>query len=200
MYDISIILKTLINSEIPDQISQKIDSAYEAFEKTQITIRSHRDFNECIAAIVWHIYLNGLLLPKNLGKDAGLGEAIGILEHHYDNQNATGYDAAYLDAVEDTGKGIEFVLQKIAEIIKAMEIAQWQNSVFFSTIDPLDKNRHLEIVRVLLEKYGTRFPENIRFANPVRFIGLYREIIESVVSSEKLIRQIASPSKYLNIN
>jgi hypothetical protein len=196
MFDVDVLLKTLIDSEIPDQISQKIDAAYETFDRPHITINCHRDFNEYIAAFVRHIYISCILLPKNLSKDAGFGEALGILETYYDNHGATGYDAAYLDAIGESGKGIKFVLREIAEIIKAKEFAQWLNSVFISTIDPLNKNHHLEIVRVLLEKYGTRFPENVIVGNPARFISLYRELIERIRSSEMQAKQIASLNKY----
>ncbi len=194
MDKINAILDTLIKSEVPEQISGRIDATFESFI-LKYTVKSHQDFNRCLADFIQYFYKNGLLQAKSLCHKTALGEAIDLLELYYDSQDAIGYDAAYLDAVGNSGKGIGFVLQKIAEIIKTREIAQWQNSVFLSTIDPLDKNRHLEIVEVIIGKYGALFPDEIRSEKPVCFIDLYRELIIIIVSSEKQIRQIASPSR-----
>jgi hypothetical protein len=197
MDETNAILDTLIKSEVPEQISGRIDAAFESFILMKYTVKSHQDFNCCIADFIQHIYKNGLLQAKLLCHKTAIEEAIDLLERYYDSQGARGYDTAYLDALEDSGGGVDSVLRQISEILKGVEISKWINSYFVSVIDPLDKDQHLEIIKTIFGNYPSHFPKLMTNGNPARFISLYRELIESIVSSEKSLSQIAGPKKLI---
>jgi hypothetical protein len=200
MTNLDVILSTLIDSDMPESISQKIDETLNSFNIDALFVSSHEEFNDCIGGFIRQIYGNGLVLSKTLDSHTALAEAINILEQYYENQGASGYDAAYLDVIDETGKGIQFVLRELAELVKAMEVSRWLNSVYISLIDPIDKNQHLEIVKSLLEKYSDHFSTGIKESSPVSFIKSYRELIEIVISSENLNRHIIGSKRNLGLS
>jgi hypothetical protein len=200
MYDLEMIFQVLLISDVPEKISKRINETIDSFCAGGIDVSDHQTFNDCISRFIGQIYKNGLVFPKTLDSRTSLAEAISLIEQHYESQGASGYDAAYLDAVDKSGKGIEHVLRELADFIKSTEIAHWLNSFYLSNIDPIDKNRHLEIIIDLLKKYPLHLPDNIRKGNPARFIRYYRDLIELVVSSEKFSGQLVSSGRNIGPN
>jgi len=184
------ILTILINSEIPNIISKKIEIATADFATSPTKIANYQEFNYQIAEYIRWIYREGLIVPIFLNDRQAFSEAISLLDGYYDSQGAIGYDAAYFDAIDESGKGIGFVRQEIAESIKAIELNRWVDSLFLTIIDPLDKQQRLELVKALLKKYADDLPENIQNGNPAQFANYYRQIIELVVSGERFAQSL----------
>jgi len=200
MKDLDAILQNLLCSNMPELISNKIDEALDSFDIDAVIVFSHREFNDCICRFIRQIYGNGLIFPKALDSRTALMEAISLLEQHYESQGAAGYDAAYLDTVDESGKGIHFVLRELAELVKSIEISRWLESCYVFIIDPIDKDQHLEIIIDLLRKHPIHIPDSIRMGNPASFIRYYRDLIELVVSIERFSMQLAGPVKNLEPN
>jgi hypothetical protein len=200
MYDLDMILRTLSISDMPEMISQRIKETMDSFFAGGIDVSDHQKFNERISEFVRQIYGNALMFPRMLKSDAVLAEAINLLDQYYESPGGRGYDAAYLEAVDKPGKGIEHVLRELADFMKSREITHWLNSFYLSNIDPIDKNLHLEIVKSLLGKYFNHLPDSIRERNPASFIKYYRNLIDLVVSSEKFSGQLASSGRNIGPN
>jgi hypothetical protein len=184
------LLAELIESIPARTISDMIDSAFRSFQLPGERVASHNEFNEHIALFIQHIYRDGFINPVNLDKNAALAEAISLLDLYYEGFGVIGYESAYLDVIDDTGKGFEFVVTKMAEIIKNIETQKWLNAYYLRNINPLDKNLHAEIIKSLFEQHPEYYPENILTIDPVCFCQHYRELLDIVVQSEGLIRHL----------
>lgn len=185
------ILRILLCTSKPELISNKIDEALDSFDIDAFIVSNHQEFNDCISSFIRHIYNNGLVFPKILDSRKALSEAISFIEQYYEHQGGCGYDAAYLDAIDESSRGIQFVLRELAELVKTIEVSRWLDSCYASNIDPIDKNQHLEIIIHLFGKYSPYFPDNILKGNPARFIKYYRDLIDLVLSGEKFSAQLA---------
>jgi hypothetical protein len=200
MKNLDTILQNLLCSSMPELIGRKIEEASDGFDIDTLAVSNHQEFNDCISRFIGHIYENGLVFAKILDSRTSLSEAISLLEQHYENQGTSGYDAAYLDAIDESGKGIQFVLRGLTELVKTLEVSRWLESYYASIIDPVDKGQHLKIIIDLVKKYPIHFPDNIREGNPARFINYYQDLIELVVSVEKLSAQLAGLGRNLGPN
>ena len=184
------ILTILINSDVPDIISKKIEIAIKDFEASPTKIAHHQEFNYQIAEYIRWIYRKGLIIPISLNDRQAFSEAVNLLDSYFDSLGTGGYEAAYLDAIDEMGKGIGIIRQEIAEIIKTIEISRWVDSLFFTIIDPLDKQQRLEVIKALLEKYAGDLPENIKKGNPAQFANYYRQFLELAASGERFTRSL----------
>jgi len=184
------ILSELIESVQARMISDRIDSAFRSLQLPGVKVVSHCEFNNQIALFIQHIFRDGLINPVNLDKNAALAEAISLIDLHYEGFGVIGYESAYLEVIDESGKGLESVLTKMAEIIKSIETQKWLNAYYLRNINPLDKNLHAEIVKSLFEQYPEYYPENILTIDPVCFCQHYRELLDIVVQSEGFIRHL----------
>ena len=200
MRKLDTILMALINPEVPDLISKKIESAAESFEASSPQIVCHQEFNRHVAEYIQFICKEGLGLPIFLKTKQALSEGISLLDNYYGSLGTGGYEAAYLDAIDDMGKGIGFVRREMAKIIKTIEINRWVDSLFLTTIDPLDKQQRLEVVKALLEKYAGDLPENMKKGNPAQFANYYRQLLELAVSAERLTRSLINHNTDHDVN
>lgn len=189
----SIILE-LVEAVTPRMISDKIDSTFGSFQLPAIRITSHQEFNGEIAHFIQHIYLRGITKPITLDNRKALTEAIYLLDSNYESSGAAGYDAAYLEVVDESGKGLDYVLTQLAETVKNLEAQKWINAFYLQNINPIDKRKHFEIIKYLFEKYPEYFPDNIKVGNPIRFCKHYRELIATVLQSESFIRHLQTSS------
>lgn len=176
------------------RISDRIEYARNSFNLMTSDVKSHSEFNQEISRFIQHVYSRGLLVSKVVSSKGALSEAINLLDQYYGNQGGDGYNEAYLDAVSTTGKGIEFVLQALAEIISQREIGRYINWLFASIIDPTDKETHEVTIEGIIKKFGSLLPEEIVTGNPVRFVKNYRDLIETIISTNNLLKQIETSS------
>ena len=189
--DIDEVLAVLGNQEISNRISEQLEEALNQFDGKNFEIDSHSDFNKEIARFIQHIYKYGLLAPKMISLGNALSEVLDLLENYIDTVGMKGYESAYLDAVSTYGKGFEFVLREVAEIIKQRELQIYQNWVFSSLIDPTDWSSHKRIICSLIEGFKPFLPEDILKGNPARFVKYYRQFIDMVFSTNNLLDRIS---------
>ena len=188
------LLIELQSNDAINEISERIDRAFQSFGLTQTEIVSHRRFIETITDFIKHMYEHSLCVPRPMTKTAALSEGLDLLERYYESDGTRGFEAAYLDVSEESGRGIEFVLRQLAEIIKEREVSRYSNSRFHLAIDPTDGEAHMRIVKFLADRYGPMPPINLTQERPWRFAKHYRDLIEIVVSTEQFFTQIRNSS------
>lgn len=178
-----------------NRISDRMEDALQAFRVNEIS--SHIEFNGELRRFACHIYRTGLPVPRVISPRTALSEAIALLDRHYGGDN--GYYEAYLDAIDKEGKGFDFVLRSLTEMIKEIEIERKVNWQFASTIDPCDREEHLRIVTEILARFGSYLPEGILSGNPARFVRNYRQLLEIIISTNSLIKGIESSQNFPRI-
>ena len=175
-------------------ISERVDRAFHSFGFTQLGMLSHGAFIDTVARFTRHMYEHGLAVPRTMTRGEALSEGLDLLDRYYESGETRGLEAGYLDACDASGRGIEFVLRQLAEIVKELEVYRYRNSLFLLAIDPIDGEAHLRIVKSLAESYGPMLPTNLTNENPWRFARYYRDLIEAVVSTNQFIMQIRNSS------
>ena len=188
-------LADLQDSEAALEISEKIDRALQSFQPGAVEIASHRELIDAIARLVEHLYQHGLSVPRTLTHRSALSEALDLLDRYYESGGILGLDAALLDATDTDGKGPEFVLRQLSEIIKEREVRQYLNYRYLSAIDPTDRDMHRWIVERLIVEQESLLPQDLKTGNPARFAKYYRDLLELVISSDTFFAQIRSSSK-----
>jgi len=189
------LLADLQDSEAVIEISEKIDRALQSFQPGSAGIASYREFNDAIAELVKHLYQYGLPFPRTMTPSSALSEGFDLLDRYYESDGILGFDAAFLDATDNKGRGLEFVIRQLTEIIKEREVRQYLNYRFLSVIDPTDRDTHRWIVERLIEEQGPLLPDDLRTGNPGRFAKYYRDLLEMVISSDVFFAQVKSSSK-----
>ena len=100
-------------------IDDPIDAAVRQLQFTPEKAFSHRVFHRAISKLVGYIYEHTFQMKLHLSQP--LDEAIFLLEQYYQNGLVRGYAAALLNAADEKRDGLDRVLTRLVEIIKARE-------------------------------------------------------------------------------
>lgn len=195
---LSELLANLQDTDAVVAISEKIDKALQIFQPRFAANVSYREFNEAIAGLVKHLYQSGLSIERTMTHSLALSEGLDLLDRYYESGGIQGFDAAYLDATDKNARGPDFVLHRLAEIIKEREVRLYQSYRFLAVIDPTDRDLHRWLVERLIDDQGHLLPDDLKTGNPARFTKYYRDLLELVISSEAFITQIKNSSKGLS--
>jgi len=187
----------LDHSLIKTQFDGPIDEAARQFtHKTNYPV-THKAFHKVIAEYVMHIYDKGLNARWMLSGEP-LGQAISLLEMHYNSTYGRGYTAAAMDVSETQEGGIDVVLSQLTEIIKDNERLKHIKAVFIVNIDPTDWHLKCEIVSILLDEYKSFIPEHLLRCKPWELVNEIPTIMYRYICSESALQQVFScPEKPL---
>jgi hypothetical protein len=188
---ISDILSLLNEEHLRREIDERIDQASTAFQTTSKAVPSHRGFHEAISAFTGHIYEHGLRIPQRLSACQALGEALSILQQGYRNADTNGYDAALLDAMSPDQNGIEIVLSRMGEVIKATERQKYIRWVFASRLGPSDWHTRCHIAQVLLQRGREFLPAELLRCPPAQLADHCSALIITYLNAENLLRQMS---------
>ena len=164
-------------------IDEPIDKTIASFKLDNETPVTHDYFIENTSRFVRHIYQQGPFIRLKLSKSQAYSEATAILEQIFKNPgtNATGYEMAYLYALND----IEYVLAQISDYIKLVSRDKYKRWVYASYIDSLDWMLKCQIVDTLI-KQSTCLPPDIAGRPSFLFVDDIPELIDTITSSEQL--------------
>ena len=179
----------LDHSLIKNQFDESIDEAARQFTyKTSCPI-AHETFHKVIAEFVVWVYDKGLN-ARWMAPGMPLGQAIDLLEEHYNSVYGRGYIAAALDANDAQEGGIDIVLNRLAEIIKNVERSKHIKAIFAVNIDPADWYLKCEIVSILLEKYSWFLPEHLLRCKPWELVDEISSIMYRYICSDSALHEI----------
>ena len=181
----------LDHSLIKSQFDEPIDEAARQFTHNTSCPVTHKAFHKVIAEYVMHIYDKGLNARGMIPAEP-LGQAINLLENHYNSTYGSGYTAAALDAGETQEGGIDVVLNQLAEIIKDIERLKHIKAVFTVNIDPTDWHLKCEIVSILLDEYKSFLPEHLLGCKPWELANEIPTIMYRYICSESALQQVFS--------
>ena len=184
----------LCEERIAKEVDEPIDLAAHTF-RLKITIPiNYSKFNQVIAAFVRHLYRNGAALSHGLSEQEALAEAIFLLEGHYQNEEAKGYDKALLDAVGTDIEGFELVLYRLADAIKTVERKKYIQWVFVDNFFHLGWELKQRIVSFYLKQNEVYLQTPLIDLNPVRLVDHFCELLLNHLSDDNLINQVLANS------
>jgi len=168
----------LLNEKrITKEVDTPIDRAVSSFPIEGAGPNTSFAFNGLLSDFIRYLYKNGLRLPLCLSGRQALAEAVFLLDTRYQNEDAWGYEGAILDAIGTNDSGIELVLTRLAEIIKADEREKYINWVFTNHFSHLDWEVRERIVAVYLKRNGEVLPAELLDLDPARLVNHLRSMI-----------------------
>jgi len=191
---ISEITSSLNESYLISHIDEPIDHAVASFRWRQRPHYSHRWSNQILARFVAHLYGNGLPCPRQLSASQAYDEAVSLLEHIYEGTHANGYFAAVLDAAHAQPNGMELVLVRLAEAIKAKWRQMHVRWVFARALDPSDWALRCEIAAVLLDHLRSWLPEEMSHCHPSQFADDIPTLLSQYLDVDGQFGQVSSGS------
>lgn len=186
------VLGTIAELISEDTLAREVDEPIECsvaafkFKVASLPI-DHKTFHRAIAAFIQHVYESGLRLCRQLSDEKALSEAILLLNQSYENEDARGYDGALLDATGKGLGGLEMVLTKMAESIKAAERAKYIQWVFAVNLYCRNWKEKEDLVCAYLKQNKKYLPADLKKLNPARLVEYLTDLIANQMAGEALL-------------
>jgi hypothetical protein len=179
-------LNELSAESIAREIFIPIDEARASYIMDSIQAASNDEFNEAISAFYVHIFRHIGQLQGPLNISHALDNALALLERAF--QNNGGIITAYAEGRNPVKGGLRFIFNLMTERLKQEEKEKHILAVFKGTLDPLDFDEKVSIIKVFIQKAGSTLPEQIRSYSPGYYANHYEDIIRAYSESlEKVI-------------
>lgn len=179
-------LNELSAESIAREIFNPIDEARASYIMDSITAANNEEFNEAISAFYVHIYRHLGELQGPLNINHALPNALALLERAF--QNNGGIKTAYVEGRNPVKGGLRFIFDLMTERLKQEEKEKHIRMIFKGTLDPLDFDKKVSIIRAFMQRVGPNLPGQIRSYSPDHYASDYEDIIMAYSESlEKVI-------------
>jgi hypothetical protein len=179
-------LSELSAENIAREIYKPIDEARASYIMDSVEVANYEEFNEAISAFYVHIYRHLGQLQWPLSINHALPNALDLLERTF--QNHGGKNAAYAEGLNPVKGGLRFIFDLMTESLKQEEKEKFIRAVFKGTLDPLDFDKKVSIIKAFMQRVGPNLPEHIRGYSPEQYATDYETIIRAYSESlEKVI-------------
>ena len=185
---IDTITELLDEHRLAQEIDHPIEEALATFQYEAENSPTKDQFHNIVARFIQTVYAH------NLGKPPlsdHLSHAIAVLENQYQGLYARGYAAARIEANNARQGGMDAVLQRLAESIKASERAKYVRAVLVRYLNPADWETRCEIARVLLEYCRPFLPEEMLNCVPAQFADDIPLLVNIYLNNKNVTRQIS---------
>jgi hypothetical protein len=186
------ILQLLDEDTIKRHIEEPIQNAASKFILEKKTPLTFYQFIQTIGKFIQHIYGTGFPIPIKLTDTQAKTEALVLLEEGYQTPYAHGFCAAYLDTLNSEPDGIEYIISQIAELIIHKKKTQYIQWAYCSQIDPKNWQLKNRIAKTIFDQWEKFFPDSLRQCPPEQLSNNIPELINIILSSDQIIRNIYS--------
>lgn len=169
------ILDAINLERLAREIGIPADEARAGFTLPGVIIEDYDLFHETITA--FHLAL--IRHTDGSNPPAQPDEALGLLERTF--ADAGGLPAARAEAKFALDGGMRRILDLMTEQHKSEQRFKRVNRVLKQWLDPLDWDRQLELMRALLERLRRHLPDELKDADPARFVRRREEIVRAYV-------------------
>ena len=141
----------LLNEDALQQAcDEPIKAAASSFKWPESDRPTYEFFLNTIGSFINHVYAHGWNPRQVLAPDQAKAEAISLLQRYYQGQSASGFEAAFLDALDPTFNGMEFVVAQITQILATKAREQHIRWILHTRLNSLDwSNRRLIAAELL---------------------------------------------------
>ncbi len=168
-------------------IDGPIEKAAASFDFEQTGPINHQIFTQVTRDFVRHLYRKAIWGWENISAEKALTEAVAILEEGYPAAAGQGYYAAFLDALHPNLEGLGYVLAQMARYITERARARYLRWVFASRIEVSDWDTKCRMAEILLRQWGPFLPENLRQFPPEHLANHLSELINLVLSTNRMV-------------
>lgn len=182
------ILKQIDESHIYKKINQPIEKAAQSYTFIHPEDVTHQIFNDIIQDFVTHLFNKGSAMGIK-SKKMAIAEAVAIVEMGYQG-SSNGYYAAFLDATNTEINGLKNILQQIKEIFISILRAKYIQWVYDSSITPLGWPTRKNIAEILLKRWETYLPVNMKNIPPAQLADHIPLLINTIQISEEKVGRL----------
>jgi len=150
------------------QIDEPIDKAAMGFDYSEGEALSHRQFLETVARFLRHLYAQAFPRGRQLSLAQARDEAVALLQQGYRGVFYSGYDEAFLDAANPFHPGMETVLLKVADLVRARQREMYLDWVIARYIDPADWRMKRAVTALLLDRCRSWLPDRVQDCPPAQ--------------------------------
>lgn len=149
-------------------------------------------FLDTLGSFVSHVYAHAWSPKQKLAPAQARAEAVRLLQGHYQGQNASGYEAAYLDARHPTFAGLEFVLGQLGQILVDRARKQQVRWVLHQHLNCLPWPLKVQVASELMQRWQTVDPESLHQANPSQMADHCADLLLAQIASESQVAEMLS--------
>jgi len=185
------ILYAGLNDNIMQQrINTPVDQAFKTFGYKADKPITLDVFHQIIGDFIQHIYTNGLKTSWKLSLVGPVAQAISLLEKYYQSDFAQGYIAARMDAQDTAQGGMDTVLQRMAESIKAAEQETYIQALFTKHLTLTQWQLRCMVAEVFLERYREFLPPPLRKCVPAQIVDELPSLLQRYLAGDAALQQI----------
>lgn len=166
---------------------EPIQEAVNIFQWPESPPANQAAFLDTVGSFVSHIYTHAWQPKQILAPGQARAEAIRLLKGHYQAQNASGYEAAYLDAQHPTFAGLEFVLDQLSQILVSKARKQHLHWVLHKHLNCLSWSLKRQVAAELMKLWQIVTPQSLHQSNPSQIADYCADLlIEQIHSGNQL--------------
>jgi len=186
------LLETVISQINADTLTTviglTIDSARGTFLMETVVIDSYEEFSETIASFYLHLLSHTRKIFDTVDMIAAEAEGFDLLERSFSKQG--GFRAALAEARTANNGGLRLVLDVMTEQFKKEQQSMHVNHVLKSTLDPLDWQGKVNLIKALMDRLRPHLPNEIISQPAERYAGHYENIVEAYVQSMDKVKTL----------
>jgi len=180
-----------LNDNILQQrINRPVDQAFKTFRYKADKPITLDIFHRIIGDFTQHIYTNGLKMSWKLSLVGPVAQAISLLEKYYQSDFAQGYIAARMDAQDTAQGGMDTVLQRMAESIKAAEQEIYIQALFTKHLALAKWQLRCMVAKIFLERYRELLPPALRKCVPAQIVDELPVLLQRYLTGDAALQQI----------
>lgn len=182
------ILSEICEETLAEKFGLPLDSARLCYLTESVIVKDSFEFNESITAFYTHIFRHTGSPAGQMKKDAVSSDAFDLVENAFSQKG--GYKAALYEGVNGINGGMRLVFDAMTDRLKLDRNGKHINAVFKKTVDALDQDKEVRLMKVFMERIGPELPADLRDLPPERLVSHWDEIIRLFVESMSKVKDL----------
>ena len=176
------ILSEIGEENLAEKIGQPIDEARLSYVTDSVTVKDGFEFNDAITAFFTHIFRHTTASPAgHMNRAALSAEAIDLVNKTFEHKG--GYKAALSEGKHGTNGGMRRVFDTMTQHLKQEEKEKYIGRVLKDTIDQLDWNTKVNLMKEFMDRIGPELPADLRGLPAKKLASHWETILQHYAES-----------------
>lgn len=186
------VIRLLSEDCLRESCDEPIEEAVGSFQWPESPPLDQAIFLDTLGSFVSHVYAHAWSPKQKLAPGQARAEAVRLLQGHYQGQNASGYEAAYLDARHSTFAGLEFVLGQLGQILVDKARKQRVRWVLHQYLNCLPWALSRQVASELMQRWQIVDAESLHQTNPSQMADHCVDLLMAQIASESQVSEMLS--------
>ncbi len=169
------LLAELSKENLAKKIGHPFDNARGSYAPDSVTVKDGFTFNDAITSFYGHIFRHIGSPEGSLKRSALASEAIELVRAAFARKG--GYNAALAEGKHGINGGMRLVFDSMTEHLKHEKMKNHTGMVLKVSIDPLDQDAKIRLMKVFMERIGPQLPVDLRGKSPEQLSFHWEEVI-----------------------